>query len=444
LNITSTPGLSKGCFLVIVFTFCALSIDARTETALASKDFILAEESEVGLEITARSPGASWARAGAEAAALTIEVDGIYNQDLLLWAGNETFIYRLMLGRLVAGKHRVTAHLNASHSAKHAQSATIISLRLQPLERSSHHRAEDLLALANSPILYQRPNTIDRFSDLPLLMYYEISHVSEEDIQVRYTMIFSNEDGGTATSALMARWGRAADIEWVYEFRARRGKIVEESYQAVSHEKKAFNGKRINGTHPVLAVVSDNNNFSDQGRSSLRFALLPIAADIRSSTRESVIDANPSIYRVIAQELGREGKLRSDPTDTKTISDPRNYVYVDLHAIQNETAISVEAAGDLETSRSDHGDPKLRIDRSGYFRTAIRLSSAASAASLSSVTVNCHSTGPACEGVEVRSVTILDRDYKPLFLNIQRVPPRTLKPNEKLIIVRAVRVTKHE
>ena len=32
---------------------------------------------EVGLDIEARSPGASWARQGAEAAALLVSVDGL-------------------------------------------------------------------------------------------------------------------------------------------------------------------------------------------------------------------------------------------------------------------------------------------------------------------------------------------------------------------------------
>jgi hypothetical protein len=398
---------------------------------------MLFKDSEVGLEITARSPRASWSKPGAEASAITIEVDGAYNQDLLLWAGDQRFVYRVSLGELAAGRHRVTLRLNPARSAPETQSATLLSLRPLGLQRDLHHTADDLLALANSPVLCQRPNTVDHYSDLPLLMYYEISRPNKEEIQVRYTTIFSNEDGGTPTAALMARWGRAADIEWVYEFRARGGKIIEESYQAVSHEKKPFTGKRINGNHPVLSVVSDNNNFSDEIHSPVRFALLPMAADLSYATRESVIDANPSINRVVADELAREGKIKSDPTDDQSISDPRNYVYIDLHAIQNGTAISVEAvsAKNAETSKSDRNDPKLRIDRSGYFRTAVRLSSAGSAALVTSVTVNCHSSvAHECGAVEVRSVAILDQDYKPRFLPIHRLPPETIKANEKLTV----------
>ncbi|PYV67221.1 MAG: hypothetical protein DMG97_27825, partial [Acidobacteria bacterium] len=67
---------------------------SQSATALATHTFNLREETEVGLEIEARSPGASWAREGAEAAAVLISVDGVYNQDLLLWAGDELFQYR--------------------------------------------------------------------------------------------------------------------------------------------------------------------------------------------------------------------------------------------------------------------------------------------------------------------------------------------------------------
>src|SRR6185503_16393477 len=86
--------------------------------SLASETFNLTNDMEVGLEIQARSPGASWAREGEEAAALLISVDGIYNQDLLLWAGDELFAYRVMLGRLAKGKHTVSVALNLPRSAR--------------------------------------------------------------------------------------------------------------------------------------------------------------------------------------------------------------------------------------------------------------------------------------------------------------------------------------
>jgi hypothetical protein len=404
---------------------------------LAARDFTLVRETEVGLEIEARSPGASWATKGTEAAALLIEVDGQYNQDLLLWAGDSPFIYRVMLGRLPSGKHRVTAKWNQSRSAAGAEQATVLSLRTITLARDSNHTHDDALAQAYSPVLYQRANTIDRFSDLPILMYYEVFHLNEREAQIRYTTIFTNEDGGTPTAALMARWGRAADIEWVYEIRVRDGQIVEEKYQGVTHETKPFKGERMNGSHPLLAVASDNNNFSDQTRSPLRFALLPIAADLRDSTRESVMDAHPWSYRVVAEELRREGKLKLDPGDSNTISDPRNYLYVDLEATQKGTAISVEAVGgkEVNSSSSDLGDVKLRIDRSGFFRTAIRFGSGESAAAVSSVIVRCHSSATqSCEGVRVKSIAVLKQNYTPQNLTFRHVPAQRINANQTITI----------
>src|SRR2546421_7410149 len=153
---------------------------SQPTTALATETFNLPEETELGLEIEARSPGASWAREGAEAAAVLISVDGAYNQDLLLWAGDELFQYRVMLGRLTKGKHTVSVALNLARSAAGAHLAEVKSLRPLLLAAAPRSGAakEDQLALAHSPVLYARANTIDHFTDIPLLMYYEILRVS--------------------------------------------------------------------------------------------------------------------------------------------------------------------------------------------------------------------------------------------------------------------------
>ena len=109
---------------------------------LASESFQLESESEVGLEMSARSPGASWATKGAEAAAVVIEVNGRYNQDLLLWGGggDKPFTYRVLLGRLPRGKHTVAVRLNAARSAAGAKRAEVVSLRPLPFRRATRRR----------------------------------------------------------------------------------------------------------------------------------------------------------------------------------------------------------------------------------------------------------------------------------------------------------------
>src|SRR5206468_8195839 len=217
-----------------------------------------------------------------------------------------------------------------------AQRAEVKSLHPLPLATTRGTRGidEDQLALARSPFLYARANTIDHFTDIPLLMYYEILHEANDELIVRYTVIFTNEDGGTQTAALLARWGRGTDIEWVYQFRVQGQTVVEETYQSVRHETKVFSGSRAVGSHPLLAVASDNNNFSDLACSAVRFAPLPIRARLETATRASVMDRYPQTYRVMTEELQREHRISATPTGINTIPDPRDYLYIEASSEQ--------------------------------------------------------------------------------------------------------------
>jgi hypothetical protein len=418
---------------------------------LATEAFNLSNDMEVGLEIVARSPGASWGRPGSEAAALLISVDGVPNQDQLLWAGDEVFHYRVMLGRLRKGRHRVSVSLNLPRSAAGAQIAEVKSLQVLPLAPANFSPAakEDQLALAYAPVLYARANTIDHFTDIPMLMYYEILPLPSlpgvqpggRDFIVRYTAIFTNEDGGTQTLALMARWGRGTDIEWVYEIQLRDGKIVEETYQGVNHEVKAFTGSRTADQHPLLAVASDNNNFSDLACSDVRFAPLPMRADLGSATRESVMDRYPQTYRVMTEELQREHRISASPTGINIIADPRDYFYIEASSEQAGAALGfdVKVAGHGEAFASDLGDARLRIDRSGNFRTAVRLPHGVSPAAIESVTARCHATAqPAaergCNHFKLLRVLTLDDKYLPQTLSLQSQSETMLKAGEKKVI----------
>src|SRR5258705_13225294 len=142
---------------LFIYTSTAMRLTAQSTSqasdALASESLDLAEDMEVGLEIEARSPGGSWARPGAEAAALLVSVDGVYNQDLLLWAGDELFPYRVLLGRLPKGKHTLSVALNPSRSALRARRAEVKALRPLALASNSPSKLDDddLFALAHSP-----------------------------------------------------------------------------------------------------------------------------------------------------------------------------------------------------------------------------------------------------------------------------------------------------
>lgn len=415
---------------------------SKLPQVLKTETFNLTQEMEVGLEIEARAPFASWSRKGAEAAAVLISVNGSYNQDLLLWAGDEVYKYRVMLGRLAKGRHKISVSLNLARSAEGARLAEVKSLR--PLLFAGTLRSnseEEQLALAHTPFLYARANTIDRFTDIPLLMYYEILRELGGDLIVRYTIVFSNEDGGTRTAALMARWGRATDIEWVYQFRARAGKIIEETYQGVEHETKLFTGSRINGSHPLLAVASDNNNFSDLACAAVRFAPFPIRARLEKATRESMMDLYPQTYRVMTEELIREKRISDAVGDIDAIADPREYLYIEAGSEQVGTALSfeVKVSGETRVFSSDAGDPALRIDRSGYFRTAVRLGKGVEPAKIETISARCHESSQnanqrRCKHLKFMRALMLDKNYVPNSLRLQADGEFTLVPGATKVV----------
>src|SRR5712691_11073689 len=154
------------------------------------RGFVAAAAGEAIATVRAGCAGCAWGETGREAAAFRVFVDGKYSQHLLLSRGEWVADYRIAIG---AGR------------------ATIDVPDVSILSRGS----DDFTAQAMAPILYARPNTIGRFTDLPLVEWYEIVS-TRRGRQFRYSVIFSNEDGGTATDRLMATWGRTTDIEFVY------------------------------------------------------------------------------------------------------------------------------------------------------------------------------------------------------------------------------------
>ena len=71
-------------------------------------------------------------------------------------------------------------------------------------------------ALAHAPIVHTRKGSLDRFSDAPLVAWVETFPAADGGRELRYSIVFSHEDGGTPLDRLMATWGRATDIELVY------------------------------------------------------------------------------------------------------------------------------------------------------------------------------------------------------------------------------------
>jgi len=311
--------------LFIAFLSLKVSAQCEIEPTIAATGKVLRElkvskqadtPAEFTLTLKASVAGASWQIKGAEAAILTVFVDGKYNQDSILFAGAKIFEYRMPLGKLNAGEHIISLVLNEARSAPNARRVKIGSAFIAAFEdlsadsKTTDRSIFDYIARINAPVIYLRPDTIDKFSDIPLLTFYEIFDEPENVKRIRYTTIFTNEDGGTQSAALMARWGRMTDIEWVYEMRVNeKGGILSEIYQGANHETKNFNGRRVFGNHPLLFDATVNNNFTDTGCSPLRVSPLLAQANLADGSRETVMDAFPWTYQIMAREAMREGRV---------------------------------------------------------------------------------------------------------------------------------------
>jgi hypothetical protein len=382
-------------------TLAVFSHDISAQT-LREHPFKVKAEAEVLLDLTAAAPHTTWAEAGSEAAVATVFVDGTYNQDIFLFAGARPFTYQVMLGHFQPGEHALRVDFNRKRSASKATAIEIQDAKISFADRAN----PEYQALSLAPIVYARPNTIGRFSDIPLLMWYETERAGPLTT-IRYSVIFTNEDGGTQTSALMARWGRTTDIEWIYEVQIdAQGKVQAATFQGVEHKTQHFGGKEENG-HPTLYVVSDNNNVSDRGESEIRFASRPIPFDLSHSSREEIMDRHPWIYQLMAAELQREGKISEASRGGNQMADPRHYLYLDAASELSGTALSfaVKLKGNPKWYESDLGINYYKIDRSGYFRTTVRLPAGTRLDQIERIAVRCDAAGNPRSGEEIKKLS---------------------------------------
>jgi hypothetical protein len=389
---------------------------------LLEKKFSATAESEALLDLTASAPGTSWRERGAEAAVVKIYVDGQYHQDVILFAGALEFTYQLMLGRVGLGEHNLRVEFNRKESAANATSVKIGAAKITTIDRNH----PEFKAIAHAPILYARPDTIGKFSDIPLMAYYESERAGAND-RLTYTVIFSNEDGGTQTTALMARWGRTTDIEWACETRIGAEGDAKTIFQGANHKDTQFAGK-LETDHPLMFVATINNNFSDQGRSEMRFAPRPLPFDTRIFSREEMMDRHPWTYRVMAAEMIREEKISDERMPGRSINDLRNYIYFDISSNQSGATIgvAVKLKGDPVWRASDWGIANYRIDRSGNFRTTALLPKRARLEEIESIVARCEVKGDpknqselnqvpsaSCDLRSINKIFVLEDDYQP-------------------------------
>jgi hypothetical protein len=338
----------------------------------------------------------------AAASALVVTLDGREAQHLLLIPGSGRTTYEALLGPLEAGTHRIT--LTPSPLWPWSKDVTVRTTDATVVTPPSG--SPDLAVIAHAPTLGLRADTIGTASDLPLVMYAEDLRTNGKG-WIRYTVILSNEDGGTPAPALMARWGRTTDIELVYEVDLDGDRIVQERLQGPEHEMRAVRGAR-EGQHPYLLFATLNNMVMDRGLSVAAIRLVPQRVSLEGRTRESVMDDHPWTYRVMARELVAEKHIGTD------LEDPREFLFIEARLSVENAAVSVQAGSEASGWKdSSRGRADLMISRNEWVRIAT-----VAAPNADALRWNCQAragdaTRPARCAIEWSRAFRLGRDYLP-------------------------------
>ncbi len=417
-NILAKPVRSQRLLGLLSKLAIAVLIIAPTLLSAAQNfSFQVASKAEVVADLELSGPGSNWATAGHESALATITLDGQTAQHVMLYNGERRRNYSIFLGSLDAGEHRIAIE-------RHSDSAAGTTVAAHAAKfREIHPGDPDADILANMPIVCARQNTIGKFTDIPLLSYAERLRDESRPL-IQYTMIFSNEDGGTSTRGLMARWGRTTDIEYMYRVWLNQdGTVWRATMQSSSHEEVEFKGAR-EGSHPLLIPITDNNIFGDTGMSSIRYQIPPIVATLNDHSREVLMDAHPFTYRVAAEEMTREGKIRPfGIADGTKIADSRNYLYVEAN-VTNTTSGLVTYVRLKDESRwrsSNFGHEEAAIERSGWVRTTVELPHGTKASQIAEIGFGCiafreHGRIPlsgSCRLEGVKKAFLLNDGYEP-------------------------------
>ena len=342
-----------------------------TVAAAAQTRFDTSRRAEALATITVSCARCAWATAGREAVVLSLVLDGRYVQHLpIVRTGRAD--YTVMLGRVEPGRHTLVVTEDAGLTAaglRHGDHAVVDTIAVTQVVEG----AGDYTALSLAPIVYARPDTVTRFTDVPVFMWYE-NEPTPRGTRYRYSVIFTNEDGGTPADRLMATWGRTLDIEYLYSVEVdRQGAILEDDIQGPKHETLAFNGRREGG-HPLLWVATDNNMVLPEGTTQVRYAPAPVLFPLVDVSREAVVDAHPWLYELMSQELVREGKIVAGaPPGQGAIPDPRRYVFFEGCGELAGLALTLAVRVGTEWISSDRDQADYRIVRDGCYRGAIPL-----------------------------------------------------------------------
>ena len=414
--------------LAAALASCGRALDG----SLVETSFTSSGDTQVVARIAAGCDQCDWERGGSESVVLAVTLDDHPPVHVPLFRSRGVE-YRILLGKVDSGSHAVRIGEDASLTAPALRGRSAARWDASIEQITPEHPEYRALSLA--PFIYARADTVGQFNDVPLAAWHEIEP-TDRGTRYRYSVIFSNEDGGTPADRLMATWGRTTDIEYLYSVEVdANDAILSEDMQGPDHKILPFQGKRERG-HPLLWVSTHNNMVLDSGATSIRYAPVPARVNLDSVSREVVMDANPWTYEVMTKELLREGKIAADaPPGRGMIPDPRRFVVIEAcgEASGNAITASLNVAGAWHSS--DRGVAEYRIVRDGCFRAAVPLPNAATARDVTAVRFEAHARNDRATGTSritrLNRVFSLDEQFMPGPSMIQWEGSASLTPGGK-------------
>jgi hypothetical protein len=382
------------------------------------------------LNVTVSARGVSWAEPDNESAVVSAYVDGHYATDIVIMSSGPVS-RQFALGWLGEGRHTLRLHYAKHRSLSRDGVAKLQDISFHTVSRSSPAYA----AARYAPVLFGRNVASfggryqNNHTDTPLVAWHRVLPAATPGHSlIEYSVMWSNEDLGTGTPALMAVWGRTTDIEWVYRVEVdSHGVRVPGSgvFQSAAHGTQVFRG-RYDGKHPLLETCTPNNNMCDKLDDPMRLALSTREVLPAGQPREHMMDIHPWTYQVMARELLREHKIES-PSDPSTVAvgDQRSYLYV---AVDHDTvppasaagtglAVDVTLKGDPTTYTSNHGLAALTVNRDGPSATTVELPVGTTAADVASISVrrvpNGTDNGASLTVTDLRRAFFLGGSYLP-------------------------------
>ena len=352
------------------------------------------------LRLALDAPGTSWGPGQPSStvvdAALTDTTTGklVSRQQFVLFWGAKPFVYAGFTGPVRTSDHYSLSVAVEPPAARGGLSqpvpggTPIAKLLASALIVVSPDNPQ-YLAYAYAPVMYGRSTSA--LHDTPLLMYGNVQAERGGGHQISYVVVWSHEDAGTGFLPFVewGRWGRMTDIEQVINLTvAPDGQVPKAQYlwggepatgfpdsQSALEEKNVrFTGAWW-GHHPVLRDATGNNDMSDHGTTRFRFQLAPVAAPATGQLRDSVMDANPWTYKVMAEEVARWYADGSTNPASPQPGQPGQYAIIDMTTSGrgvSSVAVDLRLSGYPQWFRSDLGWG-FPLVGAGHVRTVVKL-----------------------------------------------------------------------